>query len=249
MGVIRGLVTEWAVRSYEGRTPERGIPLPPRRLRQGGEHFSDNTDFVNRSLEDVARLRRHGAVIEGGHLVDLGAGPGRLAIALMESRGRVRYTGIEVQKRHVRWCQRHLTALDGEFRFIYVDSANGRYNPDGKDRPRWPLGDGCADSVYAYSVFSHLHAGDAEFQLCEMGRVLRPGGRAAVTGFLEPGGGEVALGTVKEWRSEGSRLSRVWYRYGFFEALANRAGLVIEEVEWGMDTDGQSFVLLRRVDT
>lgn len=243
--LVRSVRTELAVRSTHGVAPHSGAPLPPPRLRKGGKHFLSNDQLIGRSLHDVERLEAHAGLRDGVHLVDLGSGPGRLAIGLLERGLSLNYTGIDVQSPAVRWGLRHLTSYDSSYDFVHVDSPNPRYNPAGKAPTRWPLEDSSADLVYAYSVLSHMTSEEVRFQFDEAARVLRSKGTFALTAFVEedcprqsvnpPGYGPL------NWEGE---CHCVRYEYGYFIDLASSSGFVVRHLLRNSDTDGQSFIVL-----
>ena len=133
-------------------------------------------------LQDWADLGPH------SHLLDVGCGPGRVALGLLDVIGpELRYDGFDVKRRTIRWCRRHIESAWPNARFRRVDLRNGTYNPRGRidpDTVRFPYGDRTFDVVYLGSVFTHLLPTTVRHYLDEIARVLVPGGRCVATFFL-----------------------------------------------------------------
>ncbi len=224
--------------------------LPPPALRPAGSHFQDDTAFLDAARRDVGKLREAFGVTTDTRLLDIGSGVGRLAIGLLDQVGEMRaYDGVDVAERSVRWCRRHITRHHPGMRFTHLPVANARYQPDGT-----PIGEGfalpfearSADVVFLYSVFSHMTAADVRIYLEEIRRVLVPGGGVFLTAFVEDGVEDVAVnppgyGPIP-W--EGA-LHCVRFGRPYFEGMVRAAGLGVDRVEHGTETDGQSAFYLR----
>lgn len=214
----------------------------------GGAHFLDNAELVASARRDVARLAEHG-LTRDGNLLDWGCGAGRLAIGVIESWGGIaRYDGIDVQRDLITWATRHV-AREG-IAFTHVDVANARYNRGGTPDRRIPGASAAYDALYAYSVLSHMDAAELADYLCEIRRLLKPGGFAWVTAFVEDGVPDATenpagYGPIP-W--EGA-LHCVRFERGFFESTARSAGLAVSRFEHGQETDGQSSYVLRPLVT
>lgn len=132
-------------------------------------------------IDDCGLLPRH-------HVMDIGSGTGRIAMALVEHlAGEGAYVGFDAWRGGVEWCQREITSRVPRFRFVHADIAEPHLNPGGATAPeawRFPAGDGTIDRALALSVFTHLDGPTARHYLRELARVLRPGGEALVTVFL-----------------------------------------------------------------
>ena len=240
------------VRSALGRdyVDHVGVMLPPPRLRFCGPDFQDDAVFLASARAEAERLREHLGVGRRSRVLDFGCGAGRLAIGLLDRVGEVEaYRGVDVNGPTVRWCRGHIERRNPSFRFVHLDVANPRYNPRGRsaagDR-RLPFGDAEFDVAYLYSVFSHLEAADVEFYAGELGRLVEPGGRVFLTAFVEEGVPAVEVnppGYRREWSGP---LHCVRYERSFLEGVLARGGLVLERMEQGVETDGQSGLYLTR---
>jgi SAM-dependent methyltransferase len=155
-------------------------PLPPKRLRFMGE--SDQS-FLSVGDQLVESLVDHVGLGEGARVLDIGCGYGRLAHALKRHGFSGSYLGVDVLRRHVRWCQKRLG--DSRFEFRHIDIQNDRYNPKGELAVTdLDLGDERFDLITAFSLFTHMWTEDAEAYLRLIARSLTDEGRAAATFFL-----------------------------------------------------------------
>src|SRR5829696_7791557 len=160
------------------------LPLPPPALRfmnEDDERFLATGDGIVSDLLDLCGLRTDSVVL------DLGSGYGRVDHALWRRGYRGDYLGLDPLRRHVKCCRRTLTkATGGALRFKHVDVENARYNPKGRlraDSVRFDVADASVDVVVVASVFTHMYPRDVRHYLSELGRLLKPSGRALATFF------------------------------------------------------------------
>jgi SAM-dependent methyltransferase len=117
-------------------------------------------------------------------ILDVGCGTGLLAIAsqpFLGSNGK--YIGIDVAKADIEFCRGHYP--ESGFEFIHLETENAFYAPSqAAEKLSWPIESNSVDFVTALSVWTHFREEDAAFYLKEVGRVLRPGGKAIITSFL-----------------------------------------------------------------
>ena len=162
----------------------RRDPLtPPRRLLTG-----DYSDFERLGQEFLGLFRELGGLQPGDAVLDIGCGPGRMAVPLtgyLSSAGS--YEGFDIVGDEVRWCSEHITPRFPSFRFQRADVRNARYNPGGRvaaDAYEFPYPNDSFEFAFATSVFTHMLAPEVEQYLAELSRVLKPDGRALVTWFI-----------------------------------------------------------------
>jgi SAM-dependent methyltransferase len=121
-------------------------------------------------------------------VLDVGCGVGRMAVALtafLSSEGR--YDGFDIVPEGIEWCQRTITPRFPNFRFEHADIYNKEYNSSGKVRAAdyvFPYPDKTFDFAFLTSVFTHMLPDDVRHYLRELHRVIRPGGRCAITWFI-----------------------------------------------------------------
>ena len=152
-------------------------------------HRPAPVDVYNSSQADAIDLTHHGLVKNGTHLLDLGCGNGRLAVALTEcSLGR--YVGIDPVIESIEFCKLAFAPYSDTFEFKWIDVYNEHYTPNGGDEPSTfalPFTDGEFDTVIASSVFTHL----GTIEVClnylnEVHRVLKDGGKLFSSWFRSP---------------------------------------------------------------
>lgn len=168
--------------SEESRTVSSDLPMPPREMRVLVGP-TDEGAFDNPTGEPL-----FGGLPETAwdSVLDFGCGCGRLARRMALQRPRPRaYVGVDLHAGMVRWCQRELaTRLEG-FEFHHADVRNVGMNPQGScAQAPLPVPDASVSLFVAWSVFTHLTEGPAEFYLRELARVLRADGIAFTTWFL-----------------------------------------------------------------
>ena len=166
-----------------GRLKPDARPVPWSSLHDvGGGAFHEVGQAILNSLITEAGLT------PDDHVLDIGCGTGRVAFALadyLSTRGC--YTGFDVASSGLAWMIRYLPPAAAPFRIVRADVFNTEYRQRTASRAeayRFPVSDGSVDVAFATSVFTHLLPADAENYLAEIGRSLRPGGRAYVTAFL-----------------------------------------------------------------
>jgi SAM-dependent methyltransferase len=163
----------------------RRLPLtPPRRLWPLVTHSGNDFHASGQAFRDflVANGLR-----PDHHLLDVGCGIGRLAVALtgyLTPQGA--YDGFDIMPVAIRWCRR-ISARHPNFGFRLVDLKSDRYRPSGAAAASgftFPYPDGGFDFVVLSSVFTHMLPPDMENYLGEIARVLKPGGRCVISYYL-----------------------------------------------------------------
>ncbi len=226
--------------------------VPPRSL-----HFVGGGDFREVGRTYLGHFRGIAGLGKGESVLDIGCGTGRMAVPLidyLDAGGR--YTGFDISAPAIAWCGGNITAVNPRFRFVHADVYNLEYNPKGgtgADAYRFPCEDASVDFAFATSVFTHMHADEIRNYLAELGRVLRPGGRALLTFFICEGttGRPAAAMDFRHVQGEGLTIdpqtperamafSEGWVRQAF-----EGAGLAISEPilygNWSGRTGGADF--------
>ena len=231
----------------------RGIPLPPTGMRPGGRWFAHDDDYLRSAQREVDRLRTVFDLDSSTRLIEIGCGPGRLAIGLAEHFGwnsLPHYVGVDVRPDFVRWCTRRLARRSDRLRFVLIDMQNDRYNPNGEtteELGQLPFAAGEFDLAYLYSVFSHLRTEDVVFYLQELHRILLDDGQVFLTAFLSEEGPEVAENPddIPSLPAQGP-LHVVRYRIDYLQGLCTAANLAVDILDKDSETDGQWALRLRK---
>jgi SAM-dependent methyltransferase len=145
-------------------------------------------EFKELGIQSLKVLLNYTHIRPSSRVLDIGCGYGRLAIPLtryLVDGGS--YVGIDVMADATEDCVQRISAEHRNFQFQHIDVHNGLYNHEsGLAAPdsRFALADNQFDVVFMFSVFSHMMPGDVSAYLCEIERVLKPGGMLMTTFFI-----------------------------------------------------------------
>jgi ubiquinone/menaquinone biosynthesis C-methylase UbiE len=148
----------------------------------GPGSFADIGREWVRCLIELCGLRRD------DHVLDVGCGAGRVAVALasyLSPEGR--YEGLDVSPAAIDWCRREISSRYPNFSFQHADVFSAQYHPDGDVEPKdydLTYGRDQFDAVCAISLFTHMLPDGLEHYLAEFARVLDEGGSALMTFYL-----------------------------------------------------------------
>jgi SAM-dependent methyltransferase len=206
----------------------------------GGHFLKSGQRFL-----DAARSR---GLAPHHRVLDLGCGVGRFALAaagFLDERGS--YVGIDVSRRSIKLCRAHFGSKLPNFRFVHAGLFNTEYNPRAAAQDasayRFPFRRESFDFVFSNSLFTHLVPEATENYLLEIGRLLRPGGRAFNTMFLlnpeslaHLDAPDSPQGKTHEFGSGIARVKSLenpeaWIAFdeGFIRELHRRSGLEVQE--------------------
>ena len=207
-----------------------------RAANHGGDKFREGGDKFTETFVVLGDLTEHDRVL------DIGCGPGRMAIGIGERfRWKNHLIGFDVIQVDVAVATEHISARHPNFQFHHLNAWNGHYNPKGtlkSDEIVFPVADNSIDFAFATSVFTHMFKKDIIHYLKEVRRVLSPGGRLLSTWFAMPDAAfaatreEKARFTFKHLQDDGSFIERpkspedvVGYRYDDIIDMFHQAGL------------------------
>lgn len=165
------------------RLSGRNQMMPPRWLM-----FDSQTDFESVGNHLLDLCKEFGHLSPDDHVLDIGCGVGRLAIPMAKFLSQQsRYEGFDVDGLAIDWCKKNISAQWSNCGFTHVEVVNEHYNRQGSGDAsnfRFPYDNASFDFAVATSLFTHLVSRDATQYLQEVGRVLKPGGRAVITWYV-----------------------------------------------------------------
>jgi SAM-dependent methyltransferase len=136
------------------------------------------------TFETLAGLQREDRIL------DIGCGPGRMAIAIGERFGWTNpYLGFDTDRRAIAFCQKRITTTHPQVRFAHLDIRNGYYNSTGAiapDQVEFPAEREAHSFAFATSVFTHMFRAEVQHYVAQTFAALRPGGRFLSSWFLLP---------------------------------------------------------------
>jgi SAM-dependent methyltransferase len=241
---------------FFSRAARGRLHLPPRSLRDvgGGDFEATGEEFLGYFIE-LCALKPTESVL------DMGCGCGRMALPLtryLQSEGR--YVGMDIVRKSIEWCQKHISTRYPNFEFQHADLYNKRYNPAGTHLAQdytFPLESRSFDFIFLTSVFTHMLPQEVENYLREIARLLKDEGRVLLTFFLlnetqhalaERGKNAINFQFgrgVYRIRDEEVPESAVAYDEGYVRGLFSRQGLTVKEPviygTWSGRSDGLSL--------
>lgn len=169
---------------------------------------------------------------EGHTIVDVGCGSGRLPAAITRREGlpHLEYLGTDVVRELIDYAK---TKSRPNFRFQHHVKLS------------IPAGDGTADFVTFFSVFTHLLHEESFVYLREASRVLKSDGRIVVS-FLEFGADAhwpIFESTVQQRIARNIPHLNVFTERNMYEVWASKLGLRVREYRSGPPI-GQSVIVL-----
>ena len=187
------------------------LPVPPEYLRVWVGPFADAELFRESGEREIQTLVDLCDLGADDHILKVGCGCGRLALALSERLGPAgRYEGFDVAQPLLDWCRANLEPALPNFRFRLVDVAAPGQNPGGgvtASDYRFPYDNETFDVVIVASVFTHMLSDGIENYVAEVARVLKPSGRCFATLFLFDSAAATAV-------AEGTTIFDFRYRIG-----------------------------------
>jgi SAM-dependent methyltransferase len=226
-----------------------GLPVPPENLRLWVGPFADAALFRESGERMVQTVVDLCGLTPDGHVLEVGCGCGRLALALAKRLGPTgRYEGFDVAQPLLDWCRAQLEPVLPGFRFRLVDVVALAHNPRGAVPAvhfRFPYENELFDVAIVVSVFTHMLSEGIENYVAEVARVLKPGGRCFATLFLfDPAAAAAVAGamTIFDFRHRiGPCLAFDAARpeegiagdEGWMLGLLERSGLKIDEIVRG----------------
>ena len=173
-----------------------------------GEEWTLSEDWKRALIDDV--MRRH--MKPATTILEIGPGAGRWTEALQTIAGRL--IVVDLSDRCIELCRRR-----------FAGASNIEYHVnDGRSLDA--LAANSVDGVWSFDVFVHIAAPDIDAYVKEIGRVLRPGGRAVIH--------HAGAGGARDAADVGMRSNMT---AGQFAAMVQKHGLTLAEQfdSWGPD--------------
>jgi len=239
---------------------EPGELIPPPKLQAyiGGGYRDVGPEFL-RYFIDLCELKPNARVL------DVGCGSGRMALPLTKYLSEAgSYEGFDISVEAVKWCRENITTRFPNFSFRVSDVRNAAYNT-GANRSAseysFTYQDESFDLVFLTSVFTHMLPADMDRYLCEIARVLKPGGKCLITFFLLNGESTELMATKAQMsltfkhQIDGYRTinpfrpeDAVAYPEDFIRNLFNKRGLrIVEPIRFGSWCGRENFLTLQDI--
>ena len=166
-------------------TGKRNKYIPPRGYIYTGSP-ANSKNYFEQGMYQLDLLKKELLLQLDDHVLDIGSGIGRTAIALtqyLSTDGK--YEGFDAVKKGVKWCNSRIAKDFPNFSFKYIPLKNDLYNNTGKKASKFvfPYQDKTFDKVFLFSVFTHMQICEIKNYLKEIERVLKPDGMCLATLF------------------------------------------------------------------
>jgi SAM-dependent methyltransferase len=152
-----------------------------------GDIFIGSGDFVTQGKHHLELLKKYTDFNENHSVLDIGCGIGRAAAALTQYLSKEgKYEGFDVVKKGIVWCQKYITKDFPNFNFKYIPLNNDLYHftDEKAENFVFPYNDNSFDTIFLFSVFTHMQPLEVQNYFNEIQRVLRPKGKCLATFFL-----------------------------------------------------------------
>lgn len=152
-----------------------------------GDIFIGSGDFLAQGKHHLELLKTYGGLNENHAVLDIGCGIGRAAVPLTQYLSKEgKYEGFDVVKKGIVWCKKHISKDFPNFNFQYIPLNNDLYHFTEKKAENFifPYEDNSFDTVFLFSVFTHMQPLEVQNYLNEIQRVLKPKGKCLSTFFL-----------------------------------------------------------------
>ena len=152
-----------------------------------GDIFIGSGDFLAQGKHHLELLNKYADLNENHSVLDIGCGIGRAAVALtqyLSEQGK--YEGFDVVEKGILWCKKHITRDFPNFNFQYIPLNNDLYHFTDKKAEEFvfPYANNSFDTIFLFSVFTHMQPLEVQNYFNEIQRVLKPGGKCLATFFL-----------------------------------------------------------------
>ena len=160
--------------------------VPPRGLIYTGSSINAE-NYLKQGVNQLELLKDLINLLPTDHVLDIGCGVGRTAIALSSYLNKnARYEGFDVVKKGIDWCDSRLGKDFPNFNFKYVPLFNDLYNTSQNSALDFifPYKDNTFDKVFTFSVFTHMMLDEIQHYFSEIRRVIKDDALCFSTFFL-----------------------------------------------------------------
>lgn len=166
---------------YEGITGKRTKGEPKK-----GDIYVGSSDFLAHGIRQVNVLKKYIDLKESDHVLDVGCGIGRTAVALTNYIKTGSYDGFDAVEKGIAWCEKNIHEKNPQFTFKFTPVYNDLYNtfPQKAENYTFPYPDNKFDKVFLFSVFTHMQVIEIKRYLNEISRVMKKDGYCLSTFFL-----------------------------------------------------------------
>lgn len=209
--------------------------VPPRGYIYTGSPASAK-DYLEQGQQQVQMLSEYAGLKPHHHVLDIGSGIGRTAIALTSFLNKeASYEGFDVVKRGVDWCNSRIHKDHSNFNFQYVPLFNDLYNTATLKATEFifPYAEDFFDLAFSFSVFTHMQIEEIQHYFNQIYRSLKPGGMCFSTFFLYDDASEEFIATNSTFnfpvKKDGFRLMSENVKSGNIAIHKNKLTQMLEK--------------------
>lgn len=143
-------------------------------------------DFIAHGIRQVNALKKYIGLQNTDHVLDVGCGIGRTAVALTGIIYKGTYDGFDAVEKGINWCNKNIGKKHPNFKFKFTPIYNDLYNTFSQKAEdfTFPYDDARFDKVFLFSVFTHMQIPEIKRYLKEISRVMNSSGQCLATFFL-----------------------------------------------------------------
>ncbi|MEI6821911.1 MAG: class I SAM-dependent methyltransferase [Bacteroidota bacterium] len=229
---------------YDSLSGKKIKYIPPR-----GMIFTGRGDYIKLANMFFGYFKTYCNLQPDNRILDIGSGIGRMAvpfIGYLNHQGS--YEGIDIVKTGINWCNKNISKINPQFKFIHSDIYNDLYNTKGVIKGEeyvFPYRDVEFDIAFLTSVFTHMLQAEVEQYIKEIARVLKPGGKCLATFFILNDESVSLMNTTEDsfkfpfnhgeysFMSEDTKTANVAYNQEWIERIMKENGLKVEVIRYG----------------
>jgi ubiquinone/menaquinone biosynthesis C-methylase UbiE len=152
-----------------------------------GDIFIGSGDFLEQGKHHLELLNKYADLNKNHSVLDIGCGIGRAAVALTQYLSEDgKYEGFDVVEKGIIWCKKQITKDFPNFNFQYIPLNNDLYHFTDQKAEEFvfPYENNSFDTIFLFSVFTHMQPLEVQNYFNEIQRVLKPNGKCLATFFL-----------------------------------------------------------------